>query len=67
MALFKPLDAPPSLLGYHRQLAPSAGIKVSPICLGAMNFGMSEAVESGWDPSVANSQRHRMEGLVRRM
>lgn len=26
-------------LGYHRVLAPSAGAKVSPLCLGAMNFG----------------------------
>lgn len=30
---------PRSLLGYHRQLAPSAAVKVSPICLGTMNFG----------------------------
>ncbi|KAH8687321.1 NADP-dependent oxidoreductase domain-containing protein [Tricladium varicosporioides] len=29
----------PSLLAYHRILSPSASIKVSPICLGAMNFG----------------------------
>lgn len=36
---FVPLAPPPSLLGYHRQLAPSAGVKVSPICLGAMGFG----------------------------
>ncbi|CAI7605280.1 unnamed protein product [Penicillium manginii] len=28
-----------SLLARHRQLAPSAAIRVSPICLGAMNFG----------------------------
>ncbi|KAI4178197.1 MAG: hypothetical protein L6R41_008497, partial [Letrouitia leprolyta] len=28
-----------SVLGRHRVLAPSAGVKVSPICLGAMNFG----------------------------
>ena len=30
---------PKSLLGYHRILAPTAGVRVSPICLGAMNFG----------------------------
>lgn len=30
---------PKSPLGYHRVLAPSAGVKVSPLCLGAMNFG----------------------------
>ena len=28
-----------SLLDYHRILAPTAGIRVSPLCLGAMNFG----------------------------
>ncbi|KAF1992503.1 norsolorinic acid reductase [Aulographum hederae CBS 113979] len=26
-------------LGYHRVLAPTAGAKVSPLCLGGMNFG----------------------------
>ncbi|KAF3762191.1 Aldo/keto reductase [Cryphonectria parasitica EP155] len=31
--------APDSPLGRHRQLSPSAAIRVSPICLGAMNFG----------------------------
>ena len=30
---------PKSLLGYHRVLAPTAGMRVSPLCLGAMNFG----------------------------
>ena len=30
---------PESLLGYHRVLAPVAGMRVSPLCLGAMNFG----------------------------
>ncbi|KAI8654145.1 Aldo-ket-red domain-containing protein [Fusarium sp. Ph1] len=31
--------APKSLLGRHRLLAPTAGVFVSPICLGTMNFG----------------------------
>ncbi|KAK6829110.1 hypothetical protein RU639_003307 [Aspergillus parasiticus] len=39
MSIFAPAPKPPSLLGYHRVLAPSAGIKVSPLCLGTMNFG----------------------------
>jgi aryl-alcohol dehydrogenase-like predicted oxidoreductase len=30
---------PASLLGRHRILAPTAGVRVSPLCLGAMNFG----------------------------
>ncbi|PCG93082.1 Aldo/keto reductase [Penicillium occitanis (nom. inval.)] len=32
---------PKSLLGYHRQLAPNAAVKVSPLCLGSMGFGDS--------------------------
>ncbi|RAQ41790.1 sterigmatocystin biosynthesis dehydrogenase stcV [Aspergillus flavus] len=39
MSIFAPAPKPSSLLGYHRVLAPSAGIKVSPLCLGTMNFG----------------------------
>ncbi|KAK9490127.1 hypothetical protein V1508DRAFT_400187 [Lipomyces doorenjongii] len=38
------LSKPKSLLGVHRILSPTAGIRVSPLCLGAMNFG--EAWES---------------------
>ena len=30
---------PKTVLGYHRILAPTAGVRVSPLCLGAMNFG----------------------------
>ncbi|KAJ0417821.1 Aldo/keto reductase [Aspergillus carlsbadensis] len=30
---------PASLLGYHRVLSPTAGIKVLPLCLGAVSFG----------------------------
>jgi aryl-alcohol dehydrogenase-like predicted oxidoreductase len=37
--LFPPAPEPKSLLGYYRQLAPSAAVKVSPICLGGMSFG----------------------------
>lgn len=32
---------PKSLLGRHRVLAPTAAVHVSPICLGAMNFGQA--------------------------
>ncbi|RAL03717.1 aldo/keto reductase [Aspergillus ibericus CBS 121593] len=39
MSHFAVAPKPASLLGYHRVLAPAAGIKVSPLCLGAMNFG----------------------------
>ncbi|PVI00624.1 norsolorinic acid reductase [Periconia macrospinosa] len=30
---------PVSVLGRHRILSPTAGVRVSPLCLGAMNFG----------------------------
>ncbi|KAF7621009.1 NADP-dependent oxidoreductase domain-containing protein [Aspergillus flavus] len=33
---------PPTLLGYHRILSSSAGVRVSPLCLGTMSFG------NGW-------------------
>ena len=35
----KPVVVPNSLLGYQRILAPTAAVRVSPLCLGAMNFG----------------------------
>ncbi|OTB20742.1 hypothetical protein K445DRAFT_313225 [Daldinia sp. EC12] len=34
-----PAPAPKSLLGRYRVLSPTASIRVSPLCLGAMNFG----------------------------
>lgn len=30
---------PATPLGFHRVLAPVAGVRCSPLCLGAMNFG----------------------------
>lgn len=45
MSLFGPPPKAKSLLDFHRVLAPSAGVRVSPLCLGAMNFG--EAWEQG--------------------
>jgi aryl-alcohol dehydrogenase-like predicted oxidoreductase len=33
------MASPKSLLARHRQLAPTASVRVSPLCLGAMNFG----------------------------
>lgn len=37
--LFDPPFEPKSKLGYYRLLSPSCGLRVSPLCLGAMNFG----------------------------
>ena len=36
---FSAQSIPKSALGYHRVLAPTAGVRVSPLCLGTMNFG----------------------------
>ena len=48
---FAPAPEPKSLLGYHRLLSPSAGIRVSPICLGAMNFG------NAWEPMMGKCDK----------
>jgi aryl-alcohol dehydrogenase-like predicted oxidoreductase len=39
MAPFGDPPKPKSLLDFHRVLSPNAGVRVSPLCLGAMNFG----------------------------
>lgn len=36
---FPQAEKPKSLLGYHRILSPTAGVRVSPLSLGTMNFG----------------------------
>lgn len=46
-------DKPKSALGYHRILAPTAGVRVSPLCLGAMNFGDAWYVDKlGLEPHM---------------
>ena len=37
--LYVPAAAPPTPLGRYRQLAPLAGVHVSPLCLGTMGIG----------------------------
>lgn len=37
--LFPPAPEPPTPLGKHRVLSPTAAVRVSPLCLGGMNFG----------------------------
>ena len=39
--------SPKSLLGRHRILSPNAAVAVSPLCLGAMNFGESNKERLG--------------------
>lgn len=36
---FFPQPPEPEALGVHRVLSPKAGVLVSPLCLGTMNFG----------------------------
>jgi aryl-alcohol dehydrogenase-like predicted oxidoreductase len=36
-----PAPLPKSLLGRHRLLAPTSAVRVSPLCLGCMNYGES--------------------------
>ena len=39
MSLFAPAPEPKSALGYHRLMAPCGALRLSPLFLGAMNFG----------------------------
>lgn len=41
------MSAPKTLLARHRQLAPAASVRVSPLCLGAMNFGQAGTAIQG--------------------
>ena len=41
MPFMKPFPAPPTALGRHRVLSPTASVRVSPLCLGSMSFGDS--------------------------
>lgn len=56
MSLWPPAPAPNSRLGYYRVLAPSAGVRVSPLCLGTMNIGTAwSSVMGKVDKSTAFS------------
>lgn len=39
MSMYSPAPEPPTKLGRYRKLSPLAGVRVSPICLGAMSIG----------------------------
>ncbi|KAL2813102.1 NADP-dependent oxidoreductase domain-containing protein [Aspergillus granulosus] len=49
---------PKSPLGYHRVLAPTAGVKVSPLCLGGMNFG------EGWEHFMGKCKKEEAFALM---
>jgi aryl-alcohol dehydrogenase-like predicted oxidoreductase len=44
---FPSAPPPKTLLDRHRQLAPAASVRVSPLCLGAMNFGEAHKARMG--------------------
>ncbi|KAL6405281.1 putative norsolorinic acid reductase [Ilyonectria robusta] len=47
MPFMNPFPAPRSVLGRHRVLSPTASVRVSPLCLGSMNFGESWSAVMG--------------------
>jgi len=47
MSIFPSAPEPKSKLGYYRLLSPSASVRVSPLCLGAMNIGDNWAAFMG--------------------
>ncbi|KAL4873579.1 hypothetical protein BDV12DRAFT_208517 [Aspergillus spectabilis] len=49
---------PKSPLGHHRILAPTAGVKVSPLCLGGMNFG------EGWEHFMGKCKKEEAFALM---
>ncbi|KAL8730902.1 MAG: hypothetical protein Q9181_004504 [Wetmoreana brouardii] len=51
MSHFPPAPKPKSLLGFHRLLSPTAGVRVSPLCLGCMNFG------EAWEPYLGKCDK----------
>lgn len=46
MSMFPPAKPPKTALGFRRILSPTAGIRVSPLCLGAMSLGEQWGGES---------------------
>ncbi|KAK9243963.1 norsolorinic acid reductase [Lipomyces tetrasporus] len=56
-----PAPKPKSLLGYYRQLSPSASVMVSPLSIGAMNFGTACSV--AFRTSVVANAISSQEGL----
>jgi hypothetical protein len=61
---FAPLPPPKTPLGYYRMLSPTASVRVSPLCLGAMNFGEAWYVDfsSHWSKSATNKYLALQEG-----
>jgi aryl-alcohol dehydrogenase-like predicted oxidoreductase len=53
-----PAPEPATELGYYRLLAPSASVRVSPLCLGGMNFG------SAWSGMLGSMSKEEVFALL---
>ena len=49
---------PPSVLGRYRLLSPTAAVRVSPLCLGTMNFG------DAWSSFLGECNQETTEGIL---
>ncbi|KAL3464338.1 NADP-dependent oxidoreductase domain-containing protein [Aspergillus heterothallicus] len=58
MSFWTVAPKPKTLLGYHRVLSPTAGVKVSPLCLGGMNFG------EGWEQFMGKCKKEEAFALM---
>lgn len=53
------MAAPPKTpLGRYRMLSPTASVRVSPLCLGAMNFG------NAWEGYMGTCDQKTVEGIL---
>lgn len=55
---FAQASAPESALSRYRLLSPLAGVRVSPLCLGAMNFG------NAWQGFMGACDQNTVNGLL---
>jgi predicted aldo/keto reductase-like oxidoreductase len=58
MASLGAAPKPKSALGYYRILSPNASVRVSPLCLGAMNFG------DAWKGFMGECNQKTTEGIL---
>ncbi|KAF2010058.1 norsolorinic acid reductase [Aaosphaeria arxii CBS 175.79] len=58
MSIFGEIRKPKSLLEFSRVLAPVAGVRVSPLCLGAMNFG------DAWESVMGKCDKETTFGIL---
>lgn len=57
-SVFSQAAPPKSALGRYRLLSPLAGVRVSPLCLGAMNFG------DAWKDYMGSCDQKTVDGLL---